>query len=279
MPISSQIFVPHAPGNLVVAIDAANHEELLGNLRALRQHVERAWLQPARDGELSGALRGGHPQERSLHLDEALAIHRPPERGVHFRPQPEVPLHPLAAKVDISVLKPYLLISFGPRVQRERRRLSCGEDFHFVRTDFDLTRVETFVRSALRTEPHRARHPHDVFRPKFLGAVDNTLDDAGVVPHVYERQVLALLAPSRHPTTDRDLLAGIFGSQAAAKVCAETAGARRVVAWARLTCLGHRRHTHCLRDESADDLADEFAPALAPTLAAVARPPCPGSRR
>ena len=52
--------------------------------------------------------------------------------------------------------------------------------------------------------------------------VDDTLRHAGVVADVDERQVLAVLAPSGDPTAERDLFAGVLGSELPAVVGAHT---------------------------------------------------------
>ena len=45
LPVGPQVLVAQAAGDLVVAVEAADHEQLLGQLRALRQRVERAVVQ------------------------------------------------------------------------------------------------------------------------------------------------------------------------------------------------------------------------------------------
>ena len=121
--IGPQVLVPHAAGDLVVAVDPADHEELLGDLGALRQHVERAALQPGRDRELARALGRRRPEQRRLDLDEALALHGPSQRAVHLRPQPQVALHPLGAQIEVAIAQPDRLVGLGAGVEGERRRL------------------------------------------------------------------------------------------------------------------------------------------------------------
>ena len=73
LPVGPEVLVAQAPGDLVVAVEAAHHEELLGQLRALGQDVEGTVVQPAGHGELPRSFGGGRPQERRLHLAEPLA--------------------------------------------------------------------------------------------------------------------------------------------------------------------------------------------------------------
>ena len=53
--VGAQVLVAEALGNLVVALDATDHEQLLQELRGLRQGVEVARLDAAGDDEVAGA--------------------------------------------------------------------------------------------------------------------------------------------------------------------------------------------------------------------------------
>src|SRR3712207_7350545 len=57
--------------DLVVALQPADHQQLLEQLRGLRQRVPLARLQPHRDDEVAGALRRRAGQVRRLDLHEA----------------------------------------------------------------------------------------------------------------------------------------------------------------------------------------------------------------
>ena len=75
LPIGAQVLVAQAAGDLEVAIEAADHQQLLEQLRALRQRVERARLLPRRHEELARALGRRRHEHRRLDLDEALPLH------------------------------------------------------------------------------------------------------------------------------------------------------------------------------------------------------------
>jgi hypothetical protein len=80
LPVRAQILIPEAARNLKIPLEAADHEKLLEELRRLRQGVEVAPLQPARDEEVAGALRGRAGQDGRLDLNEALAGEELPHR-------------------------------------------------------------------------------------------------------------------------------------------------------------------------------------------------------
>ena len=103
--VGAQVFVAQAAGDLVVAVDAGHHQQLLEQLRALRQRVERARLLTAGHDELAGTLgRAGH-EHRGLDLDEALILHRPADGRVDRGAEAQVALHALAADVEVAVLQ------------------------------------------------------------------------------------------------------------------------------------------------------------------------------
>ena len=72
--IAAQVLVAEAAGDLEVAVEAGDHEELLELLGALRQGVDRARLEARRDDEVAGALGGALDQDRRLDLDEPVRL-------------------------------------------------------------------------------------------------------------------------------------------------------------------------------------------------------------
>ena len=74
-PVGAEILVPEAARDLVVALEAGDHEQLLVDLRDLRQREEAAGLQPRRDEEVARALRRRLAHDRRLDVDEAARLH------------------------------------------------------------------------------------------------------------------------------------------------------------------------------------------------------------
>ena len=89
LPVRALVLVPEAAGQLVVAFQPGDHQQLLEQLRRLRQGVPAAGLQPHRDQEVPGALRGGPGQVRRLYLDEVPAGQGLPGDPVGLRAQPQ----------------------------------------------------------------------------------------------------------------------------------------------------------------------------------------------
>ena len=114
--VRPQVLVAQAAGNLVVAVDTADHGELLEDLRALGQGVERAGLLAGRHHEVAGSFRGGGDEHRGLYLDEALGVHGPAYGPVDGSAGPQVALHPGLSQIDVAVAQAQRLVDLGALV-------------------------------------------------------------------------------------------------------------------------------------------------------------------
>ena len=72
--VGARVLVAEAAGDLVVALAAADHQQLLEQLRRLRQRVERPGLDPRRDEVVARALRRRARQVRRLDLEEVALV-------------------------------------------------------------------------------------------------------------------------------------------------------------------------------------------------------------
>src|SRR5215831_6427360 len=98
--IGARILVAEAGGDLEVAVEARNHDQLLELLRRLRQRVEFSRMQPQRHEIIARALGRGRGQDRRLELEEALLLHAPPD-GIDDRTaHHDVSVQPLAAQIE-----------------------------------------------------------------------------------------------------------------------------------------------------------------------------------
>ena len=71
--VGPQVFVAETAGHLDVAVVAGDHQNLLVELRRLRQGVERALLHAAGHEVVAGALRRAAAEHRRLDVDETQA--------------------------------------------------------------------------------------------------------------------------------------------------------------------------------------------------------------
>ena len=194
-----QVLVAQAAGDLVVAVEATHHEQLLGELRALRERVEGTVVQAGGDGELARPFRRGCPQQRRLDLDEPLPVHGGPDGSVHPGPQPQVALHARPAQVDVAVAQAHGLVGLGPVVDGERWRFGLVEHLDRAVADLHLARADARIDGALGPLPDGADDGDHPFVPHVGGVVDDALHDARVVAQVDEGEVLAVLPSPRHP--------------------------------------------------------------------------------
>ena len=73
--VGAQVLVAEAAGDLEVAVEAGDHQELLVELRRLRQRVERARVRPRLGTRKSRAPSGvDFAEDRRLDLPEAAVV-------------------------------------------------------------------------------------------------------------------------------------------------------------------------------------------------------------
>ena len=212
--VGAEILVPEADRDLVVAVEAGDHRQLLQDLRALRQRVEAALLEPARDDEVARALGRRLEEDRRLDVEEAGRLHLAPDDPDHLRTQRDVPLQLLAAQVEPAVAQAQRLVHVL-LVELERQRRRAADDLELVDLELDLAgrHVRVDRLGAARDErPLGAEHelvPDLVRELGRLGrqlGVDHELRDPGAVTEVDEDQA-AVVAAARGPAGQGERLA------------------------------------------------------------------------
>ena len=142
--VGAEILVAEADRDLVVALEAGDHEQLLRDLRRLRQRVELAALQPRRHEEVAGALGRRLPEDRRLDVDEAGLLHHAADRPDHLAAQADVALELVAAQVEPAVAHADVLVD-ALVVELERQRRRAREDLELGRLQLDLARRDRGV--------------------------------------------------------------------------------------------------------------------------------------
>ena len=215
--VGPEVLVAEAPGNLVVALDAADHEELLEELGALGKGVELPLLRPARDEVVAGPFRGREVEARGLDLEEMMAVEVAPGRLDDGRPLDEAPMHDGSPKVEVAVLHPRILEGVGFVGHDEGRLLGLRDDLDGGGRDLDLAARELLVGDWL---PHDlAPHLEEVFVPDvgaMGGIVDPDLAKARAVPEVDEKKPSEVSFIGR-PADEDDFLSLVFGAELAAE--------------------------------------------------------------
>ena len=136
--VSAQILVAEATGNLEVSVHAGDHEQLLELLRALRQGIDAAGLEPAGNDEVSCAFRRRLQQDRSFDLDETGPMVGVADCSDKFGSQQQPIEQGLAPDVEIAVLEPQAFVDGRIRfVDVERWRLGLVEYLHGLGPNLD----------------------------------------------------------------------------------------------------------------------------------------------
>src|SRR5215212_1190831 len=75
--VRAQVLVAKALDDLIVAVEARNHEKLLEKLRRLRKRKEVAGVHARGNEIIAGALRRRAGEHRGFDIDKAFAVEEP----------------------------------------------------------------------------------------------------------------------------------------------------------------------------------------------------------
>ncbi len=200
--VGAQGLVAEAARDLVVAVEAGHHQDLLEQLRALRQGIELARVHARRHQEVARALRGGLGQDRGLDVLEAARV-QVAAQGLHQLDAGALhALHFRAAQVQVAVLQAGVFARILVGVERQRRGLvehgdGAGDHLHLAGAHLVVDRMA------------RAHHAFDLQHVlvaqrcghrEYLGVVDldRHLHDAFVIAEIDETDA-ALVAGNVGP--------------------------------------------------------------------------------
>ena len=219
-PVGAEILVPEADRDLVVAVEARDHRQLLEDLRALRQREEPAPLQAARDDEVARALGCRLEEDRRLDVEEARRFHLAPDDPDHLRAEPQVLLELLPAEVEPAIAEAQRLVH-ALLVELERERRGARDDHEVVHLELDLPRRHLRVDGlrgarddlALRLEDELVA---DLLRELRRGGralgVDHDLARPRAVAEIDEHEP-AVIPPAIGPAGERQLPADVLGPE------------------------------------------------------------------
>src|SRR6202035_3605886 len=105
LPIRAQVLVAEASRDLVVAIEAADHQDLLQQLRRLRQRVELAGVNAARNQVIARAFGRRFEKYRRFDIDEAVLIEILADRLQRLMPPAKILLKLRAAQIQVAILE------------------------------------------------------------------------------------------------------------------------------------------------------------------------------
>ena len=227
--VSAQVLVAEAARDLVVAVDARDHADLLEHLRALRQRVELARVHAARHQVVARALGRAVGQDRRLDVDEAVVLQVGAHGGREARALDQRLLQRPAAQVEVAVAHAQLLVGLDLVEHLERRRLRLVEHRDLLHQHLDLAGRALLVDLVALAPPHPAADGDYVLGAEPLQQLERAVDDALVlavrghlghavaVAQVDEHQ-LAVVAVVLDPAVEDDDLPLVGEVQVAAGV-------------------------------------------------------------
>ena len=158
MPIEAQVFVAEAAGDLEIAVEPRDHEQLLVDLRRLRQRVTLARVHARRDEIVARALGCRLGEDRRFDLQEVELAECAPRSLQQPVAQDQVGLQLGPPQVEVAMLEAQLLSRqfFGlPARHRNCGRLGRAGDAQQRGVHLDLAGRELGV-------AHRRRASHDL---------------------------------------------------------------------------------------------------------------------
>ena len=130
--------VAEAAGDLEVAVEAGDHEDLLEDLRRLGQSVKAAGVDAAGNEVVARALGGGARHEGGFDLEEAIGDEVVADGHGDFTAERKILLHFCPAQIEVAILQADLFVGDGIFGGREGRRFGIVEQKKFAGDDLDL---------------------------------------------------------------------------------------------------------------------------------------------
>jgi len=121
LPVGAEIFVPEAADNLIVAVEARDHEELLEKLGRLGEGVELTRVDTAGDQVVPRPLGSAPSEKGGLHLQKIHVVQVLADYLGRPVTQQEVPKKDRPAEVEIPVTQAEALAGVGAILGKERR--------------------------------------------------------------------------------------------------------------------------------------------------------------
>ena len=253
--VGAQVFVAEAFDDLIVAVEARHHQQLLEELWRLRQGKELPGMHARRHEVVARAFRRALGQHRCFDVNEAVGIEKAAEGHRDLIAQTQVLLHLRTTQVDDTVSEAYRFRQVLV-IELEGRRDGGVEDFDVVTQHFDLTGAQRGVFGSCRATAHFAGQLQHEFVAHRLGLGEH-FGAIGVAHHLHEAVTVAqvdedhatVVAAAVHPAAKLNSLVEVGGRHLAAvmaahgksgKLCCEIGA--NVVRDADLSLDGRRSH-------------------------------------
>src|SRR5690606_30909010 len=192
--VGTQVLIAEALGYLVVAVHAGHHQDLLEQLRRLRQREELTLMGSARYQVVTGTFRRGAGQDRRLDVEEAVIIQIVADGVTDLGAEAQAIRHLRSTQIDVAVTQADILTDLRVLIQQERGGLGGIENDQLLAQDLDATGAHVGIGGALGTQAHQPGDLQDELAADGLGqgkallriGVEHDLGYALAVAHVEE---------------------------------------------------------------------------------------------
>ena len=230
--VGAQVLVAVAAGDLEIAVEAGKHQQLLVQLRALRQRVEMAGLHAAGDQVIARAFGRRFDQGRGLDLAEMVFAEIAAHDLADLRALDDGLVHGRAAQVEIAVAQAQVVAHLDVVAHLERRGLRLAQNAQLGHIQLDIAGGDLIgLGGALAQD---AARNDDILALQAFGfgkdipggvLVKHQLQNAGGVPQVGKDDA-ALVTRAGDRTADGHLAPGVGQAQLAAVIGAAQAAHR-----------------------------------------------------
>ena len=196
--VGAQVFVAEALGDLVVTVEASDHQQLLEQLWRLRQGEEATGVSTARHQVIASAFWRGAGQDRRLDIEEAVLVQEATDAGGHARTQTQLLEHFRATQVEEAITQAGFFADVGELVERERRGFRFVQHFKLVAQHFDHARRHVGIGGTGRTQANLTGDLDHVFAAHAIGGSEGF--SAVRVEHHLGQTVTITDIEENHPT-------------------------------------------------------------------------------
>ena len=213
LPVGAQVFIAETAHDLIIAIHAGDHQDLLEQLRRLRQGEEFAGMGAARHQIIPRAFGRGLGQDRGFDIQETAFIEKAAQHARGLGAHHQAPLHGRPAEIQITITQADFLAELGVVLDLERQRLGTIQDFQALAIDLHLSGGQVGIFRPRRTasypsldlEDEFAAHPFRIGEILRLVGIENDLDQALTITQIDEDDP-AMVAAAMHPAADLHIL-------------------------------------------------------------------------
>ncbi len=224
--VGARVLVAEAGRDLEITVEARHHDQLLVDLRRLRQGVELALVKTRRHEEVARALGRGGRQDRRRIFGKARLAHGAAHLGDDLRALDDVLVQSVAAQVEEAVFEANVFRIIRLAKHRQRQFLRLGKHFDRAGENLHLTGRQVLVdrlvcaclHLAIDTDHPFATNAFSRLERRRIGIGDD-LRHAVMIAQIDEQEA-AMVAHAMHPAGQAHIRAHVGFSEFGAGMAA-----------------------------------------------------------